>query len=167
MFIKPAKLTLIAASLMSIFGMTFAGSLSSPSYALSPAEFIPVSSPCAYTNLGSALANTGCSQFQAGFHLPDGMTINHVTIHYMDGSASNMTVAIVRNDYTYTPTIIFTWTSSVMLGTPQTATLDVAIPIDNSTHSYFVLVDLPATNLILLGVTLESSYSSILVPIFK
>ncbi|HEX8061045.1 MAG TPA: hypothetical protein VF473_08930 [Cyclobacteriaceae bacterium] len=86
------------------------------------------------------------TSFIAPIHLPDGATIQKITLYYMDREATNMIMNVYRRPFAgANEAIISTWTSTGTSTTIQNAVQTPLIGkdiIDNSTYSYRVVVKL-------------------------
>ncbi len=86
----------------------------------------------------------------APFHLPDGATIQQITLYYMDKDSRNITFDVNRKNLTGSnDNIITTWTSSVNSATILPSNhipLPVKSIVDNSLYSYRVIVKFDPSN---------------------
>jgi hypothetical protein len=167
MFMKPIRISLAVTGLLSVFGLSLAGSSSSPSYSFTPAEFTPYFSDCYYSSYGYSLdykdgTTTGCDVYYAGIHLPDGITVTKMTLFFNDASTESMTAYFVRNDFNKNPETLAGVGSSGNSSGNTSISIDTSIPIDNSTYSYYFSIHFPSENIELLGITLETTYPTFL-----
>ena len=88
------------------------------------------------------------SEIIAPVNIPDGVTIDEVTVYYMDDAPMNVRVELFRKPFTGPNEPMASWQSSSNTNAIQSANMGpITNPVvDNSQYSYRLVVDLPATS---------------------
>jgi hypothetical protein len=168
MIIKPFSITFAIMGIMSLLSLSLVGSVSNPKYSFSPVEFQPINNWCPFENSLNILMvygdYTACDHFYSGIHIPDGITVSRMTIHFGDFyEEGDMTVILWRTDLAGLGYQLASVDSYGFAHEILTASEDTSITIDNQSGSYYLEVIFPGYCPIeFYGVTLETTYPSFL-----